>query len=635
MADTETDADKNRGALVTIDHQESVPPWLKVWVREEAGRQLQQLIERPNPMMLTSFDQVEGFAERAARTEMVPKAYRNKPDDIILAVMKGTELGLAPMQALESIAVINGRSTVWGDAVPGLCWASGKCQDIVEYFEGTEGTDNYTAVCVATRKGSEPKTARFSVADAKVARLHGQNVHATFPKRMLQWRARHFACHDAFPDVLKGLGTKELEEADSVPVPSWTMPRPDRAAFTRRPGKRTDGWDDTWFEGFVSKLIGETNAWRFMDVLLGGLKDAPTLRDVDEIDDLPIVTQTVGAAPAEARATIEGAFGEARKRFMKTEPPAATTATETGKPAAKAATKRKQAQTPPANDAQPAHGQSSGGTAASDADASQGDPGRTTAEEAQDRFEREQSGEAEFDHFLLDETGAPAVDDPYTDPLAWAKAFATFWERSANREALYQQNADAIADAGRISAMAQQVLAPIAEGETEAEEEAPEIPVIQLSLERGSKANWGQYIRDLIAAAASVTPDTYLDFIAAQQPVYVNAPASSRPPIAKLFIQLGERLDRVPPASLSDYIAGKTGASAGSATSAADKDESLVDRAIEDIGRMTNANDVRAHSNSPSILTPLRRFESEGKTALASRLRKAFTDRLAALDAKP
>ena len=42
----------------------------------------------------------------------------------MLAVQLGSEVGLRPMQALQNIAVINGRPAVWGDALPGLCKAS-------------------------------------------------------------------------------------------------------------------------------------------------------------------------------------------------------------------------------------------------------------------------------------------------------------------------------------------------------------------------------------------------------------------------------------------------------------------------------------------------------------------------------
>jgi hypothetical protein len=155
------------------------------------------------------------FSEMLASSQMVPKAYQGKPQDIMVCVQWGYEIGLAPMQALQNIAVINGKPSVYGDAAMALVQASPVCEDVEEYFEN-EGTPNPIAVCVAKRKGRKPVVAKFSVEDAKRAGLWGkQGPWSAYPKRMMQMRARGFALRDAFPDVLKGLIT--AEEAQDYP----------------------------------------------------------------------------------------------------------------------------------------------------------------------------------------------------------------------------------------------------------------------------------------------------------------------------------------------------------------------------------------------------------------------------------
>jgi hypothetical protein len=95
---------------------------------------------------------------------------------------------------------------VWGDALPGLCKASPVYHEIIETWEHEQDLDLLTAVCVAKRHGSTPVTARFSVMDAERAGLWTKaGPWQTYPRRMLQMRARSFALRDAFPDVLKGL----------------------------------------------------------------------------------------------------------------------------------------------------------------------------------------------------------------------------------------------------------------------------------------------------------------------------------------------------------------------------------------------------------------------------------------------
>jgi len=161
-----------------------------------------------------TLDEAMRFSEMLAKSQMVPKAYQGRPEDVLVAVQWGKELGLAPLQALQNIACINGKPSVYGDAAMALVQASAVCDGVDEHFEGEEGTGKYTAVCVAKRKGRNPVIARFSVEDAKRAGLWGKSgPWQAYPKRMLQMRARGFALRDAYPDVLKGLITAE-EAAD-------------------------------------------------------------------------------------------------------------------------------------------------------------------------------------------------------------------------------------------------------------------------------------------------------------------------------------------------------------------------------------------------------------------------------------
>lgn len=162
-----------------------------------------------------TFDEALRFSELIAQTNMVPQAYRGKPADVLVAIQMGAELGLAPMQALQNIAVINGRPAVWGDALLAIVRASPLCEDVQEEVRG-QG-DDLVAICIAKRRNASPVTATFSVADAKRAGLWGKaGPWQTYPRRMLQMRARGFALRDAFPDLLRGLIA--AEEALDIPV---------------------------------------------------------------------------------------------------------------------------------------------------------------------------------------------------------------------------------------------------------------------------------------------------------------------------------------------------------------------------------------------------------------------------------
>lgn len=164
------------------------------------------------------------------KSSLIPKDFQGNPGNVLVAIQWGMELGLAPMQALQSIAVINGRPSLWGDAVIALCKSHSICEWIRESFD-EEGA----AICVAKRKGDpEPVERRFSLDDAKKAQLTGkQGPWTQYPRRMLQMRARSWCLRDAFPDLLRGMAVAE-EQQDHVVATAEPQPIDPSATATAR-----------------------------------------------------------------------------------------------------------------------------------------------------------------------------------------------------------------------------------------------------------------------------------------------------------------------------------------------------------------------------------------------------------------
>ena len=175
---------------------------------------------RSSGLALQSFDDAFRFSKMVASSEFAPKDFRGKPESCMLAIQHGSEVGLSPMQSLQSIAVINGRPTIWGDAALALVQSSPVCEYVCEYTEG-EG-DNLTAVCEVQRRGyPQPTVAKFSVADAKKAGLWGKSgPWSQYSSRMLSLRARGFALRNAFADALRGLITAEEAQDYQTPAPA-------------------------------------------------------------------------------------------------------------------------------------------------------------------------------------------------------------------------------------------------------------------------------------------------------------------------------------------------------------------------------------------------------------------------------
>ena len=182
-----------------------------------------------------SLDEAMQFAGLMAKSSIIPKDYQGNPGNILIATMWGQEIGLAPLQAMQSIAVINGRPSIWGDAMLALVRGSG----LLEYIKEEPTEEGCT--CTLKRRGDQFEVARtFTPEDAKRAGLWGKpGPWQQHTKRMMQMRARAFALRDAFADVLRGVHIGE--EAQDLPTERHMGPadevKPDAPAL---PATRAD-----------------------------------------------------------------------------------------------------------------------------------------------------------------------------------------------------------------------------------------------------------------------------------------------------------------------------------------------------------------------------------------------------------
>lgn len=179
------------------------------------------------PIVPTTVEEAFRLAQAIVGAGLAPASYEvgggNRtpdPQKIMIGILKGAEVGLPPITALSTIAIINKRPCIWGDGAVALVQQSGKVDKVEQRWEGTESEDDWTAIYRIWRKGQdEPYEGRFSVADAKRAHLW-KNTKKTpwieYPQRMLLARARAYALRDGFADCLAGLSI--AEEVQDIPT---------------------------------------------------------------------------------------------------------------------------------------------------------------------------------------------------------------------------------------------------------------------------------------------------------------------------------------------------------------------------------------------------------------------------------
>jgi hypothetical protein len=189
----------------------------------------------------TSIEEVFRLATAISKSGLAPSTL-NTAEKITVAIMHGMELGLPPLMSLQSIAVVNGRPTVWGSAVPALLWSRGfKLHE--EYSPAT-----CVATCKVTRPDGTEIVRTFSEADAKKAGLWGKaGPWSQYPNRMLQMRARGLASRDGAADALSGLYLQEELEGGELTNVVNIEPRKSSAEAKR------DGTKET-FDGLMRAI---------------------------------------------------------------------------------------------------------------------------------------------------------------------------------------------------------------------------------------------------------------------------------------------------------------------------------------------------------------------------------------------
>jgi len=185
-------------------------------------------LEQGNNLIVGKYNvtQISMLAEKFSNAgDLVPREFQKQPEKCFVAIFKGASLGLDPFTALQRIAVVNGRATIWGDTALSLVRSSGKLEKFEEVV--VEENGQLVAKCTVKRTDDDYEHIEvFSQKDAVTANLWGKaGTWKTHPQRMLKYKARAFALRDIFPDILDGLHLKEEIEGETIDViPSRQAP---------------------------------------------------------------------------------------------------------------------------------------------------------------------------------------------------------------------------------------------------------------------------------------------------------------------------------------------------------------------------------------------------------------------------
>lgn len=165
-----------------------------------------------------------------ARTAFVPKDFRGKPEECAAAILFGDEIGLTPMQSLQSIYVVNGRPGLYAKSMLAIVLAAG--HDVV-----TTVKSDAKVTVRGRRRGSETWVEEtWTTERARRAGYTTNKKYESDPQAMLLARAQSDVCRQIAPDALAGLAysVEELELAEQAPTTKVTRSKPQPGTTAQR-----------------------------------------------------------------------------------------------------------------------------------------------------------------------------------------------------------------------------------------------------------------------------------------------------------------------------------------------------------------------------------------------------------------
>lgn len=170
-----------------------------------------------------SLDEARSLASLVSKSSLLPADLRGKEPEILMTIMTGAELGLAPMQSIRAIDVIKGKPTLKAEAMVALVR---RRRDVCEYLVLKESTAKRCTYETKRVGDPQPTTMSFTTEDAAAAQLLGNDNYKKFPAAMLRARCGSAICKAVYSDLILGLyDPDELAPERSI-EPRETPPSP-------------------------------------------------------------------------------------------------------------------------------------------------------------------------------------------------------------------------------------------------------------------------------------------------------------------------------------------------------------------------------------------------------------------------
>jgi hypothetical protein len=197
----------------------------EVAVQTEAPTTALAKIDNGKPALYNpaAFDQIWRASKMFASSDLVPTAYKNKPENCFIAIEMADRMGIAPFAMLQSLVIIQGKPSMEAKLIIALVNDSGLFVDPLEYevVGDDPHAENYKVRAFATtKKGGklcQGPWITYKMVKGEGWLSKGGSKWQTMPGIMFSYRAASFFAKLYCPNITMGMQTRE-EMEDSKPI---------------------------------------------------------------------------------------------------------------------------------------------------------------------------------------------------------------------------------------------------------------------------------------------------------------------------------------------------------------------------------------------------------------------------------
>lgn len=158
------------------------------------------------------------MAKMLAASALVPDAYRNSPENCVVAIDIANRMGISPLMVMQSLYVVKGKPSWSGSFCAAAINGCGRFSTLEFEYVGEEGKPSWgcyaTAVRLSTGKRCYSDIITIQMANSEGWINKPGSKWRTMPRQMMMYRAAAFFARAHCSDIL--LGYKTVEETQDI-----------------------------------------------------------------------------------------------------------------------------------------------------------------------------------------------------------------------------------------------------------------------------------------------------------------------------------------------------------------------------------------------------------------------------------